>query len=119
MDALIETLPELDSDAIAQRLRMHMGDKKLTRSKLALATGISRTSLGAKLDGDVPFTIEEVDAVATAIGRPWFWVLTGRDGSPDTSHPERRDTLRKKRRVSRTTRTNSITSWLPTYTSAA
>jgi hypothetical protein len=41
MTASLEEWPvELDSVVIAKRLRMYMGDKKLTRKELALASGI-------------------------------------------------------------------------------
>jgi transcriptional regulator with XRE-family HTH domain len=76
-----DPLPEPDAQEVARRLRMYMGDKKLSRSQLALSSGITRTSLGAKLDGHVPFTIEEIVSVARAISRSWVWVLTGVDDS--------------------------------------
>jgi hypothetical protein len=78
-----DPLPEPDAQEVARRLRMYMGDKKLSRSQLALSSGITRTSLGAKLDGHVPFTIEEIVSVARAISRSWVWVLTGVD-DPDS-----------------------------------
>lgn len=88
---MLEMLPEPDPQAVAQRLRMYMGDKKLSRARLAIASGISRTSLGAKLDGSVAFTLDEIIAVARAIGKPWIWVLTGNylpePPDPGTSQP--------------------------------
>lgn len=79
-------LPPLDSAQVAQRLRMYMGDKKLSRSKLALASGINRTSLATKLDGHVDFTLHEIAAIAAAIGKSWWWLLAGED-PPQSSFP--------------------------------
>jgi transcriptional regulator with XRE-family HTH domain len=81
MSILTDVWPEPDVAEVAQRLRMYMGDKKLSRKALAEASGISRTSLGTKLDGDVPFTVDEILAVARAINRSWVWVLTGIDSN--------------------------------------
>src|SRR6185312_2610247 len=79
MSTLPEALPEPDPIAIAQRLRMYMGDKKLSRAQLAVGSGINRTSLGAKLDGDGRFTLDELLAISRALGRSWLWVMTGVD----------------------------------------
>ncbi|ORA24943.1 hypothetical protein BST13_33790, partial [Mycobacterium aquaticum] len=59
-----------------------MGVHKISRSKLALASGISRASLAAKLDGPVEFTVPEVNAVAHALGKSWLWVMTGQESPP-------------------------------------
>lgn len=61
-----------------------MGDKRITRSKLALASGIKRGALSNKLDGHSEFSVGEIVAIAHAIDRPWLWVLTGQEG-PSTS----------------------------------
>lgn len=82
MSTTLEIQPELDSAAVAQRLRMYMGDVKLSRSKLAMASGINRTSLADRLDGHVAFSLEDVDAIAQAIGRSWLWVLIGGEEDP-------------------------------------
>ena len=57
-----------------------MGDKRITRSKLALASGIKRGALSNKLDGHSEFSVGEIVAIAHAINRPWLWVLTGQEG---------------------------------------
>ncbi len=81
MTTLLMEWPEPDStETVAQRLRMHMGDKKITRSRLALAAGIKRGALSNKLDGISEFSVGEIVAIAHAIGRPWLWVLTGQEG---------------------------------------
>ena len=63
-----------------------MGDKKITRSRLALASGIKRSALSNKLDGVSEFSVGEIVAIAHAINRPWLWVLTGQEG-PGTTPP--------------------------------
>jgi transcriptional regulator with XRE-family HTH domain len=104
MTASLEEWPvELDSVVIAQRLRMYMGDKKLSRKELALASGIGRTTLGAKLDGYGAFTLAEINAIARAIDRSWVWVVTGQDvrhprGGRPVSEKEARRPVSQKRR---------------------
>jgi len=82
MTTLMGEWPEPDTETVAQRLRMHMGDKKIARSKLALASGIKRSALSNKLDGRSEFSIDEIVAIAHALNRSWIWVLTGRDDPP-------------------------------------
>jgi len=81
MDTLSD-IPELNATEIARQLRMHMGDVKLSRVKLSEATGISRSSLAAKLDGEVEFTLTEIALIAEAINQSWLAVLTGTYKSP-------------------------------------
>lgn len=83
MTTLMGEWPEPDTETVAQRLRMHMGDKKIARSKLALASGIKRSALSNKLDGRSEFSIDEIVAIAHALNRSWIWVLTGQNG-PDS-----------------------------------
>ena len=93
MTAQLDYWPEPDSTTVARRLRMHLGDKKISRNRLAAASGISRTSLANKLDGLVDFTISEVIDIAHALETSWVWVLTGvelahpRVGDGQTSDP--------------------------------
>ncbi|WP_052069842.1 helix-turn-helix domain-containing protein [Rhodococcoides fascians] len=63
MSAAIET-----SKAIAEDLRAEMGRQQISRVALAKRTGITRTALGTKLNGDVPFTVDEVVVIAGALG---------------------------------------------------
>lgn len=63
---------------------MYMGDKKLSRKALALRSGVTRTSLGDKLDGRVEFTIADIIKIADAIGESWLWVMTG----AESPHPD-------------------------------
>jgi hypothetical protein len=82
-DASMSTMqdfpPEPDPLEITSRLRSHMGDKKISRKALALAAGIGRTPLAAKLDDQTSFTLPELLAVARALGKSWIWVMTGVD----------------------------------------
>ncbi|WP_196249044.1 helix-turn-helix domain-containing protein [Rhodococcoides fascians] len=75
------------SAATAQRLRQYMGDKKISRAKLALAAGIGRTPLGKKLDGEVGFGFDEISAVCQALGLQWAWVTTG-EGDAESPRPD-------------------------------
>lgn len=86
MTTLLEGMPEPDPSAVAKRLREYMGDKKISRNKLAMRTGLGRTALSAKLDGESEFTLSEIVKVAHALGRSWLWVLTG-DESNDPPPP--------------------------------
>jgi transcriptional regulator with XRE-family HTH domain len=69
-------------DVLARRIRMLMGDQKLSRKRLAEATGISRPSLANKLDGKVPFTYDELLRIVTVLDVAWDQLLAGHD---DTS----------------------------------
>lgn len=83
MTVLLGEWPEPDDgEMVARRLRMHLGDKKITRSKLAMASGMKRSTLSGKLDGQTEFTIGEIMAISRAINRSWIWVLTGRQMTP-------------------------------------
>lgn len=79
-------LPDPDASETAKRLRRYMGEHKISRARLALATGIGRTTLGGKLDGNGEFTVEEIVALAHALDQPWTWVLSGEGARPDP-HP--------------------------------
>jgi len=84
MTALMGEWPEPDdTQTVAQRLRMYMGDKKMSRVKLALAAGMKRSTLANKLDSHSEFTISEILAIAHAIDRSWIWVLTGQEPGPE------------------------------------
>lgn len=72
---------------IARRLRQYMGDYKISRARLALSTGISRSSLGKKLDAEVQFTIEELAAVCFSLDVEWVWLTTGM-GNPRQDGPD-------------------------------
>ncbi|SKM82718.1 Uncharacterised protein [Mycobacteroides abscessus subsp. massiliense] len=79
MTTLMETWPEPDRATIGERLRAYMGVHKISRAKLSLASGISRTALGLKLDGLSPYTTEDCKAIGDALNKSWFWVLTGQE----------------------------------------
>lgn len=82
MSTLLDHAPGPDSRAIGVRLRAYMGIQKISRTKLAVASGITRSSLANKLDGEVEFTVGEIDAIATALGKTWLWVMTGDESPP-------------------------------------
>jgi hypothetical protein len=76
----LDQLPEPDGHAVTQRIRMHMGDKKISRAKLAVAMGMPRATLSNKLDNLSDFTVPEITRIAHALGKSWLWVLTGFEG---------------------------------------
>jgi transcriptional regulator with XRE-family HTH domain len=55
-------------DGLARRIRMIMGDQKISRKRLAAEAKISRPSLASKVDGRVPFTYNEVLRVIEVLG---------------------------------------------------
>ncbi|WP_142395317.1 helix-turn-helix domain-containing protein [Mycobacterium avium] len=77
--------------ALARRLRMAMGDQRVSRKGLAGATGISRPALSRKLDGQGSFTYEELLAIIAALGIDWEALLAGGD---DEDPPDRYYRLR-------------------------
>ena len=88
MTIVIDHLPEPDNTSVARRIRMHMGDKKITRAQLALASGIKRPTLTNKLDDRTAFTLDEIIMIAHALGKSWLWVLTGNDETPPPEGPD-------------------------------
>lgn len=60
---------------LARRIRMVMGDKRWSRKKLAEVTGISRSTLSNKLNGDSDFTYPELLTVIEALGVEWEELL--------------------------------------------
>ncbi len=89
MTTALDHLPEPDHQAVTQRIRMHMGDKKISRAKLAIAMGMPRATLSNKLDNVSDFTLPEITELAHALGKSWLWVLTGVEGpGDDNGHPQ-------------------------------
>lgn len=80
----METRVPIAPNALARRLRMAMGDQRVSRSKLSKVTGISRPSLATKLDGRVEFTYAELVAVIEALGLAWEELL---DPTPAADEP--------------------------------
>lgn len=56
-----------------------MGERKITRSKLAKMSGISRPSLSNKLDCRTPFTYDELIQVIEALELSWVLLLSRYD----------------------------------------
>jgi hypothetical protein len=71
---------------LARRIRMVMGDQKVTRKALAQASGISRPSLAHKLDGRVPFTYNELVRIIESLGVVWQDLLA--DQPEEEPEPE-------------------------------
>jgi hypothetical protein len=62
-------------DVLARRIRMIMGDQKMSRKQLSVATHISRPSMANKLDAQVAFTYDELLRVIDALGVSWEELL--------------------------------------------
>jgi DNA-binding phage protein len=82
-DVVEAAVDELDAQYVAEgcarRLRMHLGDQRLSVAALARTVGMDRRALGRKLkaDGTAEFTLTELVTIAKALGLRWDWVLTG------------------------------------------
>jgi len=53
---------------IAEQVRQAMADQQLSQVALAEATGIPRVTLIRRLNGQAPFTVTELAAVAAELG---------------------------------------------------
>jgi transcriptional regulator with XRE-family HTH domain len=74
---------------LARRIRMLMGDQKLSRKRLAEAASISRPSLANKLDGKVSFTYDELLRIVTILDVAWDELLAGHDDAGRLSDASR------------------------------
>lgn len=54
--------------AIAEEVRALMGRRRVTQEKLAAAIGMSQPSLSKRLFGVVPWTIDDLEAIADYFG---------------------------------------------------
>lgn len=54
--------------AFSARVRQVIDDGGITKSALALATGVSRTYLSKRLRDEMPFTLNDVEAISQALG---------------------------------------------------
>lgn len=55
---------------IADRVRGVLAEKRVTQSRVAATLGLSRTSIGDRMSGRVPFTAAEVFTLSTALRVP-------------------------------------------------
>jgi transcriptional regulator with XRE-family HTH domain len=69
-------------DVLARRIRMIMGDQKLSRKRLAMEAGISRPSLANKLDAQVSFTYDELVRIVEVLGVSWDALLSEGGDNP-------------------------------------
>lgn len=54
--------------AFSSRVRIAMADQRVTAQALAEATGISRSYLGKRLRDEVPFSLNDVEAISKILG---------------------------------------------------
>ena len=81
---------ESRSEAVARRLRGQIAEQRLTVLAVAKATGIARSTLTRKLDGDSapkPFDIDELDRLATFLNLRMAWLTDG-EGNARNPHPD-------------------------------
>ncbi|WP_432793639.1 helix-turn-helix domain-containing protein [Rhodococcus ruber] len=71
-------------EAIARRLRGKLGEQRMSQAKLAALSGINQSGLSRRLNGKMPFDIDELEAVCSILGVDLDEILTGR-GNP--RHP--------------------------------
>ncbi len=67
------------TERIAQVVRDSVRAQQLSVNSLALATGVHRSTLVRRLNGKSPFTTEELDIVAGALGTTLAAVVTAAD----------------------------------------
>lgn len=58
------------SGQVAEAVRVEAARRQITAKRISDETGIARTSLGRRLRGVVPFTLDELDLVASVLGVP-------------------------------------------------
>ncbi len=56
------------STRVAGTVRAAMGNSGMSQVALSEATGISRTTLSRRLNGQIPFTMDELAAIANHLG---------------------------------------------------
>lgn len=54
--------------AFSEHVREVMDEGGVTTSALAIAAGLSRTYLGKRLRDEMPFTLNDVEAISKALG---------------------------------------------------
>jgi transcriptional regulator with XRE-family HTH domain len=65
--------------AVVQRVGTAMTLRGYSQKKLAEATGIPRVTLTRRLAGSVPFNVNEIAAIADALGYPLSYFLADDD----------------------------------------
>jgi transcriptional regulator with XRE-family HTH domain len=81
---------ESRAEAVARRLRGQIAEQRLTVLAVAKATGIARSTLIRKLDGDSapkPFDIDELDRLAAVLDLRMAWLTDG-EGNARNPRPD-------------------------------
>lgn len=63
-----------------QEVRAEMGRKRVSGTQLATLCGIPQSTLARRLNGEVEFRVDELKAVAEALGVNWSQFVLGEDG---------------------------------------
>lgn len=72
-------------DLVAAEVRAEMGRQQVTQVQLSRAIGMSQQSLSERLRGKTPFTTDDLDTIADALGVHPAVLLGGRANTPSPS----------------------------------
>lgn len=61
-------LNDLPTERITAALRFLATEAKLSQEKLAVRVGMSQSAVGRRLHGDTSLTVDDLDALAKALG---------------------------------------------------
>lgn len=70
-----------------RRIKEQMGGQDVSKQELAERTGINRITIGRRLRGDFPFTVDELELIAVALAVRFEWLVTG-EGNPLLGGPD-------------------------------
>jgi transcriptional regulator with XRE-family HTH domain len=68
MSELLATERETLSERVARRLRGAIAENRIVQRDLAAAAGIGQPQMSRRITGFTPFTLDELDRVAEALG---------------------------------------------------
>lgn len=63
-------MPESPRERVAANVRAEVGRRQLTQASVAVILGKSQQSVSKKMRGSIPFDLEELDALASALSVP-------------------------------------------------
>ncbi|MEV7265650.1 helix-turn-helix transcriptional regulator [Micromonospora aurantiaca] len=57
-------------EVIAENVRVELARRRMSQRGLAEATGLSQSYIGRRLTGEMPFTTDDLELIATALSVP-------------------------------------------------
>src|SRR5262245_58816707 len=69
-------------DRVAAEVRAHMARMQVNQTQIAAVLGIPQSGVSARLRGKVPFRVDELDKLGTALGVDPVVFLGGRPDNP-------------------------------------